>query len=73
MGDLLIHCSEEHPQIRLVLLHGWGADASDLMPLGENKACYVSKVCVLFPLEQYFSVQTKYNNLSYLLATVIYL
>ena len=38
MDDLLIHCSEEHPQIRLVLLHGWGADASDLMPLGESLA-----------------------------------
>ena len=36
MGDLLIHCGEEHPQTRLVLLHGWGADANDLIPLGDS-------------------------------------
>ena len=36
MNDLLIHCGEEQPRTRLVLLHGWGADASDLMPLGES-------------------------------------
>ena len=36
MDDLLVPSHEEHPQARLLLLHGWGADASDLMPLGQS-------------------------------------
>ena len=35
MDDLLIQRGQEPPRTRLVLLHGWGADARDLMPLGE--------------------------------------
>lgn len=35
MDDLLVQCHEEQPQARLLLLHGWGADASDLVPLGQ--------------------------------------
>lgn len=35
MDDLLIQRGQEPARTRLVLLHGWGADARDLMPLGE--------------------------------------
>ena len=36
MDDLLIQCGNGQPRARLVLLHGWGADARDLMALGES-------------------------------------
>ena len=35
MDDLLIQRGQEPARTRLVLLHGWGADARDLLPLGE--------------------------------------
>jgi phospholipase/carboxylesterase len=36
MSDSVIHAGLEPARIRLVLLHGWGADADDLMPLGDG-------------------------------------
>ena len=38
MPDSVIHAGREPARIRLVLLHGWGADAEDLLPLGEGLA-----------------------------------
>ena len=38
MSDSVIHTGPEPGRIRLVLLHGWGADAGDLMPLGDELA-----------------------------------
>ena len=38
MPDSVIHSGLEAGGIRLVLLHGWGADAEDLLPLGEGLA-----------------------------------
>ncbi len=36
MNDALIRCSCPEATHRLVLLHGWGADAEDLIPLGRE-------------------------------------
>jgi phospholipase/carboxylesterase len=36
MPDSVFHAGLEPARIRLVLLHGWGADAEDLMPLGDG-------------------------------------
>nr|WP_114993654.1 dienelactone hydrolase family protein [Synechococcus sp. UW179A] len=38
MPDSVIHTGLEPGHIRLVLLHGWGADAEDLLPLGDGLA-----------------------------------
>ena len=38
MPDSVIHASPGAGGLRLVLLHGWGADAEDLLPLGEGLA-----------------------------------
>ncbi|QNI52943.1 phospholipase/carboxylesterase [Synechococcus sp. BIOS-E4-1] len=38
MPDSVIHAGLEPGRIRLVLLHGWGADAEDLLPLGDGLA-----------------------------------
>ena len=38
MPDSVIHAGREPGRIRLVLLHGWGADAEDLLPLGDGLA-----------------------------------
>ena len=38
MAADLLRQSTEKAQARLVLLHGWGADAGDLMPLGQSLA-----------------------------------
>ena len=38
MPDSVIHTGQEPGRIRLVLLHGWGADAEDLLPLGDGLA-----------------------------------
>tara|TARA_B100000674_G_scaffold156489_1_gene124855 strand:+ start:1389 stop:2030 length:642 start_codon:yes stop_codon:yes gene_type:complete len=48
MSDSVIHAAPEPAHIRIVLLHGWGADAGDLMPLGDElaKASAVSAECV---------------------------
>ena len=38
MPDSVVHAGLEPARIRLVLLHGWGADAGDLLPLGDGLA-----------------------------------
>ena len=42
MPDSVIHAGLEPGRIRLVLLHGWGADAEDLLPLGDGLAALSS-------------------------------
>ena len=42
MPDSVIHAGLEPGRIRLVLLHGWGADAEDLLPLGDGLAALTS-------------------------------
>ena len=48
MSDSVIHTAAEPAHIRFVLLHGWGADAGDRMPLGDElaNASAVSAECV---------------------------
>ncbi len=38
MPDSVVNAGLEPARIRLVLLHGWGADAGDLLPLGDGLA-----------------------------------
>ena len=42
MPDSVIHAGLQPGRIRLVLLHGWGADAEDLLPLGDGLAALSS-------------------------------
>ncbi len=48
--DLLLQ-SAPNPNARLVLLHGWGADANDLMPLGTSLAAAIGTPLELVALQ----------------------
>ncbi len=48
--DLLLQ-SAPNPNARLVLLHGWGADANDLMPLGTSLAAAIGTSLELVALQ----------------------